>query len=237
MSNPQPVVELEDVSKVFRAGALETLALAGIQLSIAPGEYVCVQGPSGCGKSTLLAIVGLLEEPSAGTCRLGGHPVDGLSARQLARLRNQHIGFIFQSFNLIGDMSIEDNVALPLALQGVGAAERRRRARAVLARVGLEPRRGHRPPELSGGQQQRAAVARALVTEPPLLLADEPTGNLDSHNGEQIMALFRELHQQGSTICMVTHDSRFAREADRTIHLFDGRIVQESGRSRGESLA
>ena len=226
--NATAVIELNGVSKVFRSGPLETLALAEIELAVNAGEYVCVEGPSGCGKSTLLAILGLLETPTAGECRLSGRPVANLPARELARLRNQHIGFIFQSFNLIGDMTVEENVELPLAYQGVGTAERRRRAKQALARVGLEHRGGHRPPELSGGQQQRAAVARALVTEPALLLADEPTGNLDSHNGEQIMALFRELHQQGSTICMVTHDPRFVREAGRTIHLFDGRIVKET---------
>jgi putative ABC transport system ATP-binding protein len=223
-----PVAELSGVSKVFKTGPLETVALAEIELVVQPREYVCVEGPSGCGKSTLLAILGLLESPTAGQCRLSGMPLARLSARELARLRNRHIGFIFQSFNLIGDMTIEDNVALPLAYMGIGSAERRRRARQTLARVGLEHRGSHRPPELSGGQQQRAAVARALVTEPSLLLADEPTGNLDSHNGEQVMTLFRELHQQGSTIVMVTHDPRFVREAGRVIHLFDGRIVKES---------
>ena len=223
-----PVAELSGVSKVFRTGPLEAVALAEIELTVNPGEYVCIEGPSGCGKSTLLAILGLLEAPTSGECRLSGRPVGRLSARELARLRNQHIGFIFQSFNLIGDMTIEDNVALPLAYMGSGERSAGGAREQALARVGLEHRGSHRPPELSGGQQQRAAVARALVTEPSLLLADEPTGNLDSHNGEQIMALFRELHQQGSTICMVTHDPRFVREAARVIHLFDGRIVKET---------
>jgi putative ABC transport system ATP-binding protein len=230
MMKETPVIELEGVSKVFRSGSLETLALAEIELSMNRGEYLCVAGPSGCGKSTLLAILGLLESPSSGTCRLGGQSMASMSPRELARLRNRHIGFIFQSFNLIGDLTVLENVALPLAYQGVPAATRRSRAKEMLARVGLEHRAGHRPPELSGGQQQRAAVARALVTRPDLLLADEPTGNLDSHNGEQIMALFRELHQDGATICMVTHDPRFVREAGRTIHLFDGRVVNETMR-------
>jgi putative ABC transport system ATP-binding protein len=225
---PEPIVELTNVSKRFRSGDLETLALAEIELVIERGEYVCVEGPSGCGKSTLLAILGLLEEPTSGECRLAGQAVADLGARARARLRNQYIGFVFQSFNLVGDLTVEENVELPLNYRRLPAGERRRRARAALARVGLEHRGGHRPPELSGGQQQRAAVARALVTEPALLLADEPTGNLDSHNGEQVMALLRELHHQGATICMVTHDPRFVREAGRALHLFDGRIVRES---------
>jgi putative ABC transport system ATP-binding protein len=230
----ESVIQLTSVSKVFRSGSLETLALAEIELSVTRGEYVCVEGPSGCGKSTLLAIIGLLEAPTAGECWLSGNPVAKLNARQRAGLRNRHIGFVFQSFNLIGDLTLQENVELPLAYQKVRLPERRQRARNALARVGLEHRGQHRPPELSGGQQQRAAVARALVTEPALLLADEPTGNLDSHNGQQVMELLRELHAQGSTICMVTHDPRFVRDAGRTIHLFDGRIVKETVRADGE---
>ncbi|MQA31402.1 MAG: ATP-binding cassette domain-containing protein [Luteitalea sp.] len=222
-----PVIELHGVSKVFLTDDVETHALEGIDLTIARGEYVSIAGPSGCGKSTLLAILGLLDTPSAGEYHLNGRPVATLPAAERARVRNREIGFIFQSFNLIGDLSVFENVELPLTYRGMPGAERRDRVHAALERVGMAHRAKHLPSQLSGGQQQRVAVARAVAGEPLMLLADEPTGNLDSKSGEAVMALLAELHQAGATLCMVTHDPRYARHAHRHVHLFDGRVVDE----------
>ncbi len=224
---PEALIRLDNVQKVFLTDEVETHALASIHLEIGKGEYVSISGPSGCGKSTLLAILGLLDTPSSGTYHLNGKTVSGLTLAERARVRNREIGFIFQSFNLIGDLTVFENVELPLTYRGMPAKERRDRALAALEKVGMGHRVKHYPAQLSGGQQQRVAVARALVGEPSILLADEPTGNLDSQNGEQVMALLAELHKTGATICMVTHDSRFAKNAERTIHLFDGRVVDE----------
>jgi len=221
------VIALEDVTKVFYTDELETHALSGIHLTIYKGEFVSIAGPSGCGKSTLLSILGLLDTPSDGRLRLNGRPVAGLNAAERARIRNREIGFVFQSFNLIGDLTVFENVELPLAYRGMKAAERGERVRAALDNVGMEHRAKHLPSQLSGGQQQRVAVARALVGDPVILLADEPTGNLDSRNGEAVIALLRGLHAAGSTICMVTHDPRFAKAADRTIELLDGCVQNE----------
>ncbi len=222
------MIKLEGLTKVFYTDEVETHALAGIHLEILRGEYVAISGPSGCGKSTLLSILGLLDSPSSGTYVLNNTPVQGLDLSQRARIRNREIGFIFQSFNLIGDLNVYENVELPLTYRGMKASERKDRVNAALERVGMAHRSKHLPSQLSGGQQQRVAVARALVGAPSILLADEPTGNLDSKNGDAVMDLMRELHRAGSTICMVTHDPRFARHADRTIHIFDGRVVEES---------
>jgi putative ABC transport system ATP-binding protein len=223
----EALLNLHGVTKVFLTEEVETHALEGIDLAIAPGEYVSIAGPSGCGKSTLLSILGLLDTPTHGTYHLNGRPVATLPAAERARVRNREIGFIFQSFNLIGDLTVFENVELPLTYRGMPAAERRQRVHAALDRVGMAPRAKHLPSQLSGGQQQRVAVARAVAGEPLILLADEPTGNLDSKSGEAVMALLRELHQAGATICMVTHDPRYARHADRHVHLFDGRVVNE----------
>jgi putative ABC transport system ATP-binding protein len=231
-----PIISLKNVAKVFRTAELETHALAGINLEIFPGEYLSIAGPSGCGKSTLLSILGLLDTPTAGGYWLQGEPVDRLSFGSRAKLRNSAIGFIFQSFNLIGDLTVQENVELPLTYSGVSASERRRRANLSLERVKMDHRGKHFPGQLSGGQQQRVAVARALVTQPALLLADEPTGNLDSTNGEQVMQLLAELHRQGATICTVTHDPRFTELASRTVHMFDGRVVQETGNARSVAV-
>jgi putative ABC transport system ATP-binding protein len=236
-SQSQPVIRLEGVGKVFVTDEMETHALAGIDLEIHPGEFVSIAGPSGCGKSTLLAIMGLIDRPSSGRYWLKGQPVEGLGTSARGRTRNREIGFIFQSFNLIGDLTVRENVELPLSYRGLSASERRKRAGLALERVAMEHRLDHFPAQLSGGQQQRVAVARALVTSPTLLLADEPTGNLDSQNGEQVMSLLSELHAQGSTICMVTHDHRFSRTASRTIHLFDGRIVDAPASTRLRAVA
>jgi putative ABC transport system ATP-binding protein len=222
------LLSMQDVKKVFFTDEVETHALAGIHLDINKGEFVSIAGPSGCGKSTLLSILGLLDSPSDGNYSLNGKPVAKLSLSERTRIRNQEIGFIFQAFNLIGDLTVYENVELPLTYRGMGSAERKQRVQEALERVGMAHRMKHYPSQLSGGQQQRVAVARALVGKPLILLADEPTGNLDSKNGEAVMELLRELHQEGATICMVTHDPRFARHADRTVHLFDGRIVDES---------
>jgi putative ABC transport system ATP-binding protein len=222
------LIEMSDIRKVFQAEEVETHALAGIHLKIEQGEYVSVSGPSGCGKSTLLSLLGLLDTPSAGSYKLGGQPVDGIGASERARIRNQRIGFIFQAFNLIGDLNVIENVELPLSYRdGISKSERRERATEALQRVGMVHRVSHYPSQLSGGQQQRVAVARALVGEPAILLADEPTGNLDSKNGEAVMALLAELHAAGATICMVTHDPRYADFAERQVFMFDGRIVDE----------
>jgi putative ABC transport system ATP-binding protein len=224
----QPLLRLEGVTKVFLTDEVETHALSGIHLDVKPGEYVSISGPSGCGKSTLLSILGLLDTPSEGNYWLNNKPVSDLSAPERARVRNREIGFIFQAFNLIGDLTVYENVELPLTYRGMAASERKKRVQEALERVGMAHRMKHYPSQLSGGQQQRVAVARALVGQPSILLADEPTGNLDSRNGEAVMDLLRELHRAGATICMVTHDPRYASFADRTIHLFDGRIVEET---------
>ena len=223
----EALIHLEDVKKVFLTDEVETHALAGIHMQIAKGEYVSISGPSGCGKSTLLAILGLLDSPSSGSYVLNGKSVQTLKASDRARIRNREIGFIFQAFNLIGDLNVFENVELPLTYRGMGSAERKKRVHDALERVGMSHRVKHYPSQLSGGQQQRVAVARALCGDPSILLADEPTGNLDSANGEAVMDLLRELHRGGATICIVTHDPRYARYADRNIHLFDGRIVEE----------
>jgi putative ABC transport system ATP-binding protein len=222
------LIHLEGVTKVFVTDEVETHALAGIHLDIQKGEYLSIAGPSGCGKSTLLAILGLLDSPSDGTYILNGKPVQNLKLSERARIRNREIGFIFQAFNLIGDLTVYENVELPLTYRGMPSAERKKRVHEALERVGMSHRVKHYPSQLSGGQQQRVAVARALGGDPSILLADEPTGNLDSANGEAVMDLLRELHRGGATICMVTHDPRYARYADRNIHLFDGRVVEES---------
>jgi putative ABC transport system ATP-binding protein len=225
---PESLIRLDAVTKVFVTDEVETHALAGIHLDIQKGEYISIAGPSGCGKSTLLAILGLLDSPSDGTYTLNSHPVQGLKLSERARIRNREIGFIFQAFNLIGDLTVYENVELPLTYRGMPSSERKKRVHDALERVGMGHRVKHYPSQLSGGQQQRVAVARALGGDPSILLADEPTGNLDSANGEQVMDLLRELHRSGSTICIVTHDPRYARYADRSIHLFDGRVVEET---------
>ncbi len=224
----ESMIYLDGVTKVFVTDDVETHALAGIHLDIKKGEYLSIAGPSGCGKSTLLAILGLLDSPSDGTYVLNGKPVQGLKLSERARIRNREIGFIFQAFNLIGDLTVYENVELPLTYRGMPGAERKKRVHEALERVGMSHRVKHYPSQLSGGQQQRVAVARALGGDPAILLADEPTGNLDSANGEAVMDLLRELHRGGATICMVTHDPRYAKYADRNIHLFDGRVVEES---------
>jgi putative ABC transport system ATP-binding protein len=221
------LIHLEGLTKVFYTDEIETHALDGVHLDIAEGEYVSIAGPSGCGKSTLLSILGLLDAPTAGEYMLNGTPVAQLSVLDRSRIRNQEVGFIFQSFNLIGDLTVEENVELPLTFRKTRAAERRGWVQRALERVGMAHRMKHYPGQLSGGQQQRVAVARAIVGNPSIVLADEPTGNLDSRNGEIVMSLLRELHRDGATICMVTHDPRYAKHADRMVHLFDGRIVEE----------
>ena len=219
------LIRLEDVSKVFFTDEVETHALSGVNLEIRQGEYVAISGPSGCGKSTLLSILGLLDTPTAGTYLLNGKTTANLKARQRARIRNRQIGFIFQAFNLIGDLTVFENVELPLTYRGMRAAERKKRVEEVLDRIGMAHRMKHYPSQLSGGQQQRVAVARALGGSPSVLLADEPTGNLDSKNGEAVMDLLSDIHRGGATICMVTHDSRFEAYARRVVRLFDGKIV------------
>jgi putative ABC transport system ATP-binding protein len=233
MNDMTPLIHLENLTKVFTTDEVETHALSGVHLDIRRGDYIAISGPSGCGKSTLLSILGLLDSPTEGAYWLNGQPVEGLRLGQRARIRNREIGFIFQSFNLIGDLTVYENVELPLTYRGLGRAERRRRVSDALEKIGMSHRAKHYPSQLSGGQQQRVAVARALVGEPSILLADEPTGNLDSKNGEAVMELLSDLHRGGATICMVTHDPRFARHADRTVHLFDGQIVDEEGEGRG----
>jgi len=223
----ESLIKLDAVTKVFLTDEVETHALSGIHLDITKGEYVAIAGPSGCGKSTLLSILGLLDSPTDGVYTLNGRPVQGLSLPERARIRNREIGFIFQSFNLIGDLTVYENVELPLTYRGMPASERKAAVTEALEKVGMAHRSKHLPSQLSGGQQQRVAVARALAGKPAVLLADEPTGNLDSKNGDSVMQLLAELHKGGATIVMVTHDTRFARHADRTIHIFDGRVVQE----------
>ena len=220
-----PLIHLEGVSKVFYTDEVETHALLDVNLEIHDGEYVAIAGPSGCGKSTLLSILGLLDTPTEGVYRLNGESVEHLKAKQRARIRNRQIGFIFQAFNLIGDLSVFENVELPLTYRGMPASERRKRVEEALDRVGMAHRMKHYPSQLSGGQQQRVAVARALGGDPSVLLADEPTGNLDSKNGEAVMDLLRDLHRGGATICMVTHDQRFEANAERVVRLFDGMVV------------
>ena len=227
-ASAQPLIRLDGIKKVFYTDEVETHALAGIHLEIAQGEYVAIARPSGCGKSTLLAILGLLDTPTEGTYLLNGQQVANLSLSERARVRNREIGFIFQSFNLIGDLTVYENVELPLTYRGMKPSERRQRVEEALEKVGMAHRARHLPSQLSGGQQQRVAVARAVAGNPAILLADEPTGNLDSKNGEAVMQLLQELHRGGATIAMVTHDPRYARHADRSIHLFDGRIVEEN---------
>lgn len=223
----QGLIQLQGIKKVFYTDEVETHALADVHLEIKQGEYIAISGPSGCGKTTLLSILGLLDTPSGGEYLLDGRPVAGLDAADRARVRNRQIGFIFQAFNLIGDLTVYENVELPLTYRGMSANERKERVHAALDRVGMSHRVKHFPAQLSGGQQQRVAVARAVAGDPAILLADEPTGNLDSANGEQVMDLLRELHRNGATICMVTHDPRYAAHADRSVNLFDGRVVDE----------
>jgi putative ABC transport system ATP-binding protein len=229
----QTLIDLDGVTKVFFTDEVETHALSGIYLEIQRGEYLSISGPSGCGKSTLLSILGLLDSPTDGKYMLNSAAVEDLSISERTRIRNREIGFIFQAFNLIGDLNVYENVELPLTYRGMPGAERRERVQEALERVGMSHRMRHYPAQLSGGQQQRVAVARALVGKPSILLADEPTGNLDSKNGEAVMELLRELHREGATICMVTHDPRYAEFAERTVHLFDGQIVDESQKAIG----
>ena len=227
----QPLLRLQGVTKVFLADEVETHALSGIHLEIDRGEFVSIAGPSGCGKSTLLAILGLLDSPTEGTYMLSGRAVSDLAPPERAQIRNREVGFVFQSFNLIGDLTVFENVELPLTYRGVRASERRERVRDALERVGMAHRERHLPSQLSGGQQQRIAVARAVAGDPVIVLADEPTGNLDSAHGEAVMELLGELHDAGATICMVTHDPRYAAYADRMIHLFDGQVVEEQSKA------
>ncbi len=224
----ETLIQLDGVKKIFYTDEVETHALAGVHLDIQKGEYVAIGGPSGCGKSTLLSILGLLDSPTEGTYLLNGTSVQGLNLSSRARIRNREIGFIFQSFNLIGDLNVFENVELPLTYRGMRSSERAKRTNDALEKVGMAHRARHLPSQLSGGQQQRVAVARALVGDPLILLADEPTGNLDSRNGEAVMELLGGLHENGATICMVTHDERFSRHAERTVHLFDGCVVEET---------
>jgi putative ABC transport system ATP-binding protein len=222
------LIQLTQIKKVFYTDEVETHALADIDLQIRQGEYLAIAGPSGCGKSTLLSLIGLLDSPTDGQHWIKGENVAGLSAAERCRIRNREIGFIFQAFNLIGDLTVYENVELPLTYREMDSSERKKRVKESLERVGMDHRVKHYPAQLSGGQQQRVAVARALAGSPAILLADEPTGNLDSKNGEAVMELLRELHRAGATICMVTHDERYAHHAERTVHLFDGRIVKET---------
>lgn len=237
MSLSAPLIHLTDLQKVFYTDEIETHALAGINLDIKKGEYVSIAGPSGCGKSTLLSILGLLDTPTAGGHEMNENAVENLTLSQRARIRNREVGFIFQSFNLIGDLTVYENVELPLTYRGMNSQDRRKRVNEALERVGMAHRAKHLPSQLSGGQQQRIAVARAVGGQPSILLADEPTGNLDSTNGEAVMELLSELHHGGATICMVTHDTRYARHADRIVHMFDGLIVEdEAGAGRREAV-
>ncbi len=217
----QPLIRLEDVSKIFHTDEVETHALSGVHLEIREGEFLSIAGPSGCGKSTLLSILGLLDSPTQGNYWIHTEAVENLSLSDRTRIRNREIGFIFQAFNLIGDLTVYENVELPLTYRSISSEERKKRVEKALERVEMAHRMKHFPSQLSGGQQQRVAVARALVGQPSILLADEPTGNLDSKNSEAVMELLRELHREGATICMVTHDPRYASIADRTIHLFN----------------
>jgi putative ABC transport system ATP-binding protein len=228
MQTSIPLIHLENIEKVFLTDEVETHALSAVSFEIRHGDYVSISGPSGCGKSTLLSILGLLDSPTSGKYELRGEPVEGLDYAKRARVRNREIGFIFQSFNLIGDLTVWENIELPLTYRGLTKEERRERVDEALAKVGMTARAKHYPAQLSGGQQQRVAVARALGGRPSILLADEPTGNLDSKNGDTVMALLRELHAEGATICLVTHDQRFARDAQKIIQLFDGQVVDSN---------
>jgi putative ABC transport system ATP-binding protein len=230
------LIRLDGVTKVFYTDEVETHALSGVHLEIKNGEFLSIAGPSGCGKSTLLSILGLLDSPTEGDYWINKQPVANLTLSDRTRIRNREIGFIFQAFNLIGDLTVFENVELPLTYRSMPSAERKKRVQEVLERVGMAHRMKHYPSQLSGGQQQRVAVARALVGQPSILLADEPTGNLDSKNSEAVMELLRQLHREGATICMVTHDPRYASIADRSIHLFDGRIVEDTVGARVESV-
>ncbi|MEY2930509.1 MAG: hypothetical protein RL033_1258 [Pseudomonadota bacterium] len=230
-TDSEQLIQLEGVAKVFHTEEIETHALFDVHLAIQRGEYVSIEGPSGSGKTTLLSILGLLDTPTRGDYALGGQPAARLGPRERATLRNRQIGFIFQSFNLIGDLTVFENVELPLTYRNMPASERKQRVEAALDRVGMNPRGRHRPAQLSGGQQQRVAVARAVAGDPLVLLADEPTGNLDSKNGDAVMELLRELHRGGATICMVTHNPEYAKQATRSVHLFDGRIVDDTKNS------
>jgi putative ABC transport system ATP-binding protein len=225
--NTEPLLELTDVAKVYLTETVETRALREVHFEVKRGEWVAIVGPSGSGKSTLLSILGLLDTPTQGSYRLAGVSTGELTARERARLRNRSIGFIFQTFNLIGELTVEDNVGLPLGYRGISAGERKERVREALASVDMSHRLEHFPAQLSGGQQQRVAVARAIVGKPELLLADEPTGNLDSANGAAVMDLLAKLHESGSTVCMVTHDTSFAKRATRITSVFDGRVVED----------
>ena len=235
-SAAKPLIRLEGITKVFQADEVETHALSNVHLEIQPGEFVSIAGPSGCGKSTLLSILGLLDSPSDGNYWIHSDHVEDLSLSDRTRIRNREIGFVFQAFNLIGDLTVYENVELPLTYRSMIGSERKKHVQDVLERIGMAHRGKHYPSQLSGGQQQRVAVARALVGQPSMLLADEPTGNLDSKNSEAVINLLQELHAEGATICMVTHDPRYASIADRTIHLFDGRIVEETVGSRTASV-
>jgi putative ABC transport system ATP-binding protein len=230
------LLKLEGVKKIFYTEDVETHALSDIHLEIKSGEYVAIAGPSGCGKTTLLSILGLLDTPSDGTYTLDDEPVANLTASQRARIRNRHIGFIFQAFNLIGDLTVYENVELPLTYRGMAGSERKERVHESLEKVGMSHRVNHYPSQLSGGQQQRVAVARAIGGQPLILLADEPTGNLDSKNGNAVMELLQELHSEGATICMVTHDPRYAHHAERTVHLFDGQVISEEDARQAKEL-
>ena len=236
MADEKGLIDLDGLSKVFFTEEVETHALSNINLRIDTGEFVSIAGPSGCGKTTLLSILGLLDSPTAGKYVLDGTPVENLTASQRAKIRNQAIGFIFQAFNLIGDLTVYENVELPLTYRGMAGGERKERVQAALERVGMAHRMGHYPSQLSGGQQQRVAVARAIVGKPLILLADEPTGNLDSKNGGAVMDLLKELHAEGATICMVTHDPRYAHVADRSVHLFDGQVISEDDVRKAQEL-
>jgi putative ABC transport system ATP-binding protein len=239
--NPDALISMRGIKKVFVTDEVETHALVEVHLDVQQGEYVAISGPSGCGKTTLLSILGLLDATTEGEYLLAGEPVAGLSAAERARVRNRQIGFIFQAFNLIGDLTVYENVELPLTYRtgdaALDPAERKRRVVEALEKVGMAHRTKHYPAQLSGGQQQRVAVARAVAGEPAILLADEPTGNLDSQNGEAVMGLLQELHRGGATICMVTHDPRYAEHADRSVHLFDGRVVEDTAHADRRATA
>jgi putative ABC transport system ATP-binding protein len=226
-TDTSPLIRMQGIAKVFLTDEVETHALADVHLEIRRGEFIAISGPSGCGKTTLLSILGLLERPTRGEYTLDGAPVANLDANARSTVRNRQIGFIFQAFNLIGDLTVAENVDLPLSYRGMKQAEREKRVKDALERVGMSHRTRHYPAQLSGGQQQRVAVARAVAGSPAILLADEPTGNLDSVNGDAVMQLLRELNKEGATICMVTHDPRYAEHADRSVQLFDGRVLEE----------
>lgn len=232
----EPLIRLDAVSKVFYTDEVETHALSNIHLALKRGEYIAIAGPSGCGKTTLLSLLGLLDTSTEGDYYLDAKNVSQLTASDRARVRNREIGFIFQAFNLIGDLTVYENVELPLTYRGMNSSERKERVQNALERVGMAHRTKHYPSQLSGGQQQRVAVARAIVGKPLILLADEPTGNLDSKNGEAVMELLKELHDDGATICMVTHDPRYARHAERTLHLFDGQVVRDEDATKAHEL-